>query len=103
MFSIVIRLQRREFQTPFISIENIYPNIRRPNPLSLPKCLVLLSTYNGEKYIEEQLDSLIKQEGVQLHVLIRDDGSTDSTINVINRFIAKFPKNIDLLKATNIG
>lgn len=71
--------------------------------MSLPKCLVLLSTYNGENYIEEQLDSLIKQEGVQLHILIRDDESKDSTINVINRFIAKFPKNIDLLKATNIG
>lgn len=41
---------------------------------------VLLSTYNGEKYLTEQIDSLMIQKGVDLHVLIRDDGSTDATI-----------------------
>lgn len=71
--------------------------------MSLPKCLVLLSTYNGENYIEEQLDSLIKQEGVQLHILIRDDGSKDSTTNIVNRFTAQFPNIISLIKATNLG
>ena len=45
----------------------------------MDKVLVLLSSYNGEKYIDEQIDSLFAQEGVDVHVLIRDDGSTDNT------------------------
>lgn len=71
--------------------------------MSIPKCLVLLSTYNGESYINEQLDSLIKQEGVHLNILIRDDGSNDSTVNIINRFINQFPEKINLIQAVNIG
>lgn len=44
----------------------------------IPVC-VLLSTYNGEKYLPEQLQSLYDQELVELSLLVRDDGSSDST------------------------
>lgn len=44
------------------------------------KISVLMSTYNGEKYLSEQLDSVLCQKGVEVYVLIRDDGSTDDTI-----------------------
>lgn len=47
---------------------------------------VLVSTYNGEKYLEEQLNSLIKQEGVALTILVRDDGSKDGTCEILNRW-----------------
>uniref|UniRef100_UPI00405609E8 glycosyltransferase family 2 protein n=1 Tax=Agathobacter sp. TaxID=2021311 RepID=UPI00405609E8 len=47
---------------------------------------VLMSTYNGEKYIVEQLDSILAQEDVEVHLYIRDDGSTDNTINIINGY-----------------
>ena len=50
------------------------------------KVVVLLSTYNGGRYLEEQLASLIDQKGVQIEVLVRDDGSTDSTINILNKW-----------------
>ena len=43
------------------------------------RVLVLLSTYNGECYLEEQLDSILNQEQVSPTILIRDDGSVDST------------------------
>ena len=43
---------------------------------------VLLSTYNGEKYIPCLLDSLKEQEGVELHVFVRDDGSKDSSVKL---------------------
>lgn len=46
----------------------------------MKKVQVLLSTYNGEKYLKEQLDSIIAQEGVDVHILVRDDGSKDDTI-----------------------
>lgn len=53
----------------------------------MDKVLVLLSSYNGEKYLNEQLDSLFAQEGVDVHVLIRDDGSSDNTILVVKNRI----------------
>ena len=50
----------------------------------MAKVLVLLSTYNGEKFLEEQLQSLVDQEGVDVDILVRDDGSTDSTHDILN-------------------
>ncbi len=50
------------------------------------KVTVLLSTYNGEKYLEEQLHSLIGQKGVETDILVRDDGSTDSTRNILDKW-----------------
>ena len=43
-----------------------------------PKIVILLSTYNGEDYLAEQLDSLLKQTYSDFILIIRDDGSTDS-------------------------
>lgn len=39
----------------------------------------MLAAYNGAEYLCEQIDSILAQEGVQVHLLIRDDGSTDGT------------------------
>lgn len=50
------------------------------------KVAVLLSTYNGEKYVTELLDSLIKQKGVKVDVFVRDDGSRDNTVKIIKEF-----------------
>ena len=49
------------------------------------KTCVLLSTYNGEKYLEEQLDSLKRQTLKDVSVLVRDDGSSDSTREILLR------------------
>lgn len=64
--------------------------------------LVLMSTYNGENYIKEQLDSILQQEGVRLSIYIRDDGSTDSTPFLLKQYAEKYPCiKVDLCK--NIG
>ena len=47
---------------------------------------VLLSTYNGEAYLKELLDSVLNQVNVDLKLSIRDDGSTDDTINIIKSY-----------------
>ena len=47
------------------------------------KVTVLLSSYNGEKYIREQLQSLYAQEGVDVNIYVRDDGSSDSTVDIL--------------------
>lgn len=49
----------------------------------MEKILVLMATYNGEKYLQEQLDSLYAQQGVDIFILARDDGSNDSTQKIL--------------------
>ncbi len=49
------------------------------------KISVAMATYNGEKYIEEQLNSIIKQLRVGDEIVISDDGSTDGTLDIIDR------------------
>jgi rhamnosyltransferase len=46
---------------------------------------VLLPTYNGEEYIEEQIKSLLNQTYRNIKILIRDDGSVDQTKNIIQK------------------
>lgn len=53
---------------------------------------ILLSTYNGELYLEELLDSLIHQTFHNWQLLIRDDGSTDQTGIIIERFLLQYPR-----------
>ncbi len=43
-----------------------------------------MSTYNGERFLREQLDSIYAQEGVDVGVLVRDDGSTDGTCRLLS-------------------
>ena len=65
---------------------------------------ILLSSYNGEKYIGEQVNSLFKQSYTNWKLLIRDDGSSDNTINIIKKFEKK-DKRISLIKISggNLG
>lgn len=53
------------------------------------KIIILLATYNGGKFIMEQLDSIVKQSYSNWEVLISDDGSTDDTLNIIREFCSK--------------
>lgn len=68
----------------------------------MKKVQVLMSTYNGEKYIEEQIDSILKQENVQISLLIRDDGSSDKTIQIITN-IAQRNNNVSFYTGENLG
>lgn len=52
----------------------------------MKKITILLATYNGEKYLEEQLKSLILQKNVILNILVRDDGSTDGTLDILRQW-----------------
>ena len=38
-----------------------------------------MSTYNGEKYLSDQLDSILNQENVEVDILVKEDGSIDKT------------------------
>ncbi|WP_304364168.1 glycosyltransferase family 2 protein [Paenibacillus sp. Mc5Re-14] len=64
---------------------------------------MLLSTYNGEQYIDEQILSLIRQEGVSVQILIRDDGSTDNTLGKLEHLKRLYPQQIVIFKGENKG
>lgn len=51
---------------------------------------IILSTYNGEKYLPVQLDSILNQTYSNIVLYIRDDGSTDSTVDIINYYQQKY-------------
>ena len=66
---------------------------------------ILLSTYNGAQYLPEQLDSILEQDYKHWKLLIRDDGSNDDTVKMIEEYCQKYPEQITLLKdgEGNIG
>lgn len=66
------------------------------------KVRVLMSTYNGETYLYELLDSVFAQENVRVSMIIRDDGSKDNTLSIIEEYILK-GYDITLLKENNVG
>lgn len=59
---------------------------------------ILLSTYNGYAFLEELLQSLINQTFSDWRLLVRDDGSTDKTLEVLNSFREKQPNRVLILE-----
>lgn len=63
---------------------------------------ILLSTYNGEKHLREQLDSYLELDNLdEIKVLIRDDGSTDSTRQILDEYAEKY--GFEVIYGENIG
>lgn len=63
---------------------------------------VLMSTYNGEKYIREQLDSIFEQEDVNVKLFVRDDGSADRTRNILKEYAVTY-ELMDLSDGERVG
>ncbi|HFU9786538.1 TPA: glycosyltransferase family 2 protein [Streptococcus agalactiae] len=53
------------------------------------KVNILMATYNGEKFLAQQIESIQKQTFKEWNLLIRDDGSSDKTCDIIRNFTAK--------------
>ncbi|MCW2279001.1 glycosyltransferase family 2 protein [Heliophilum fasciatum] len=72
---------------------------------------ILLSTYNGTKYLVPQLDSLIAQDYAAIHITARDDGSTDQSCKLLEDYSLKLKmqpmvgrkRSLQLIKGENIG
>jgi len=66
---------------------------------------ILLATYNGEKYLAEQLDSLFSQTNQNFNVLIRDDSSNDKTLDIIKEYQNKYQSRIKFIEdnSENLG
>lgn len=69
--------------------------------MALAEVCVLMSTYNGERYIQEQIESILHQENVTVHILVRDDGSNDGTLDILKKY--EELDKLELVKGQNIG
>ena len=58
------------------------------------KVTVLLATYNGAKFVTEQIDSILKQTHKNWQLLIRDDHSSDATGQILAKYQARYPQRI---------
>lgn len=74
-----------------------------------PRVSVLMSIYNGEKYLCESIDNILNQTFTDFEFLIIDDGSTDRTLEILQDYndprirIITNKKNIGLAKSLNEG
>lgn len=66
-----------------------------------PKVEILLATYNGEKYLKDQIKSILNQTYQNWNLLIRDDGSTDNTLKIINDLKNKYPDRVNIIEGGN--
>ena len=64
---------------------------------------ILLATYNGEKYIKEQLDSILQQTYKNMRIYISDDCSTDNTPNILKEYEQKYENISVTYQVQNIG
>lgn len=63
------------------------------------KVAIMMATYNGEKYLQEQINSILNQNYEDIHLIVRDDGSTDSTRSILH----KYSDRITIIEGENIG
>ena len=74
-----------------------------------PKVTVLLSIYNGERYVKEAIDSILNQTYNNFEFLIIDDASTDNTPEILQSYndprikVIRNSENLGLTKSLNIG
>ena len=70
-----------------------------------PKIDILLATYNGARFLHEQIDSILSQTCQDWRLLIRDDGSKDATPTIIDRYVQEHPQRIVVIRddGANLG
>ncbi len=59
-----------------------------------PTVLILLATYNGEKFVRQMVDSVLAQDFEDIKIILSDDGSKDSTPAILDEYAEKFPEKV---------
>lgn len=70
---------------------------------NLPSCSVALCTYNGERYIAEQLESILSQSKIPDELVVVDDCSADRTPEIVQSFGPRFPSFKFIQMKKNVG
>lgn len=63
---------------------------------------VLMATYNGEKFLRPQLDSIATQQGVKINLIVGDDGSTDGSLRIISEYKYCF-NSLTIYESSRLG
>ena len=71
--------------------------------VSAPPVSIAMATYNGEKYIAKQLESIVNQTYGNIEIVIADDHSTDNTVSIIREFQKKYSWIKLIVKDSNSG
>ena len=64
---------------------------------------MLLATYNGERFLGEQLDSLLSQTVDDFEIFAHDDGSTDGTISILDEYKIRFGERLHIIEGKPLG
>lgn len=67
----------------------------------MKKVVILMATYNGVNYLEQQLDSILNQTYNNWSLIVRDDGSTDGTLSILEKYRIKDPRIKVMINKTN--
>jgi len=73
------------------------------NTMQFPKVAVVMATYNGARFIEQQLQSIVNQTYPNIEIVITDDCSTDDTYNIIQHYASQHTNITCYLNRRNIG
>lgn len=87
---IILILDNKIFLNPFAEVMEI-------SVITEPWVTILLATYNGERFLAEQVESILGQSYIYTRLVIRDDGSSDNTMAIIRKYIKQYPERICLL------
>ena len=63
----------------------------------------MMATFNGERHLREQIDSILAQQNVDITLRACDDQSSDDTYGILNDYAAKFPNVLVSRNVTNLG
>jgi glycosyltransferase involved in cell wall biosynthesis len=76
---------------------------RQPDPTGSTRLSVAMATFNGETYLPQMLDSLAAQTRPPDELVVRDDGSTDATMAIVEAFAGRAPFPVQLLTGEHLG
>lgn len=63
-----------------------------------PLIIVLMPVYNGERFLGEQIDSILGQSHKNLQLILRDDGSTDASPAILQKYASAHPDQVQILQ-----
>lgn len=65
--------------------------------MAQPAISICMATYNGERFLRQQLDSILAQSNQDWQLLVRDDGSDDDTVPIVEDYASRLPGRIRLV------
>lgn len=73
------------------------------NGIAVPTVHILLATYQGQRYLQEQLESIARQTYTRWTLTVSDDGSTDDTLAIVQRFVRQTSQAVSVITGPQLG